>query len=153
MIIPKLIQRLLHFYWRFSRPMTLGVRGLVVDEEQRILLVRHTYVAGWFLPGGGVETGETMEQALAKELREEANLFLENTPVLIGVYRNAKASMRDHVMLYHVKDWRQPAMPEPNSEIAECRWFALDELPEDTTSGTLRRIDEVLNGKLQDAYW
>ena len=84
MIIPKLIQRLLHFYWRFSRPMTLGVRGLVVDEEQRILLVRHTYVAGWFLPGGGVETGETMEQALAKELREEANLFLENTPVLIG---------------------------------------------------------------------
>lgn len=153
MMAPKLIQRLLHFYWRFSRPMTLGVRALVEDGEKRIFLVRHTYVTGWYLPGGGVESGETIEQALAKELREEANLFLENKPVLIGVYRNANASRRDHVMLYHAKDWRQPEMPKPNSEIAECGWFALDELPEGTTAGTLRRIDEVLSGKLPDAYW
>lgn len=153
MVIPKVIQRLLHFYWRFSRPMTLGVRALVVDGDKRVLLVRHTYVAGWYLPGGGVETGETMEQALAKELREEANLFIEKTPVLIGVYRNAKASLRDHVMLYHVKEWRQPEMPQPNSEIAECAWFALDDLPEGITAGTLRRIDEVLNGTALDAYW
>ncbi|PCI05777.1 MAG: NUDIX hydrolase [Hyphomicrobiales bacterium] len=153
MVASKLIQRLMHFYWRFSRPMTLGVRALVVDGEQRILLVRHTYVAGWYLPGGGVETGETLEQALAKELREEANLFFEKTPALIGIYRNIKASRRDHVVLYHVKEWRQPEMPKPNSEIAECAWFALDDLPEGITAGTLRRIGEVLNGKLLDAYW
>jgi len=149
----KLIQRALHIYWRFSRPMTLGVRALVQDEEGRILLVRHTYVSGWHLPGGGVDAGETLEQALAKELREEANVFFETTPKLIGIYMNRQVSRRDHVMLYHVREWNQPSIPKPNREIAECRWFSLADLPEDITAGTLRRIEEFLNDKPPDAYW
>ena len=59
-ILEPAIRRVLHLYWRFARPMTLGVRAVVVDSEARVFLVKHSYVAGWHLPGGGVEPGETV---------------------------------------------------------------------------------------------
>ncbi|HYV61483.1 MAG TPA: NUDIX domain-containing protein, partial [Bryobacteraceae bacterium] len=58
--LERVLQRVMHAYWRFSRPMTLGVRALVVDGSGCILLVKHSYVSGWHLPGGGVEAGETL---------------------------------------------------------------------------------------------
>src|SRR5208337_3494971 len=69
-----------------SRPLTLGVRGVVIDEEERILLVRHTYVSGWHFPGGGVEVGETLLEALARELEEEVGVRLEKRPALHGLF-------------------------------------------------------------------
>src|SRR4051794_1810689 len=80
----------LHFYWRFARGMTLGVRGVVIDGARRILLVQHSYVRGWHLPGGGVEPGETMREALARELTEEANIHLTGTPSLHGIFFNRR---------------------------------------------------------------
>ena len=78
--IEPLIRPLMHFYWRFSRPATLGARGMVIDGKGCIFLIKHSYVDGWHLPGGGVETGETIQEALARELAEEGNIRMTGPP-------------------------------------------------------------------------
>src|SRR4051812_28228293 len=82
------IRRVLHLYWWFARGMTLGVRGIVLDPESRVFLVQHSYVSGWHLPGGGVETGETFAEALRRELMEEGRIELLSEPGLHGVFFN-----------------------------------------------------------------
>src|SRR3981189_3663260 len=79
------LRRVLHLYWRFARGMTLGVRGVVLDRETRVFLVKHSYVSGWHLPGGGVEVGETFRDALQRELAEEAGIELSGEPALHGL--------------------------------------------------------------------
>src|SRR3954463_5459736 len=54
-----LITRLNAIYRGLFHALTVGVRGAVIDEHTRVFLVRHTYVRGWHLPGGGVEVGES----------------------------------------------------------------------------------------------
>jgi len=147
------LRRLMHIYWRFARGLTIGVRGLVIDADGRVFLVKHSYVAGWHLPGGGVEAGETLTAALVRELHEEGNIELTGAPLLHGVYFNRQASRRDHVALYVVRSFRQIAPPQPNGEIVAHGFFALDALPEDTTRGTRQRIAEVLSGRPVAEFW
>lgn len=146
--------RLLHLFALVSRPMTLGVRGLVFDADKRqILLIRHTYVAGWHLPGGGVESGETMETALARELEEEGNIALLGKPELKSIHFNRRASRRDHVAFYLITQFRQTGSHVPDLEIAEARFFPLDALPETTTEPTLHRLAEVFDGAPVSPEW
>src|SRR5215469_4430702 len=107
-----LLRRLFHVFWRFSRPLTVGVRALVLDGDGRVFLVKHSYVGGWHLPGGGVEQGETLASALARELHEEGNIELNEPPVLHGIYFNPHTSPRDHVVLYVVRSFRQAGPPQ-----------------------------------------
>jgi ADP-ribose pyrophosphatase YjhB (NUDIX family) len=148
-----IIRRFLHAYWRFSRGLTLGVRAVIFDGEGRVFLVKHSYIAGWHLPGGGVETGETLLAALERELREECNIELAAAPVLHAVHFNRRASRRDHVALYIVRSFRQIAPPQPNSEIVAHGFFATGELPDDTSRATRERIAEVLTGRAVSELW
>jgi 8-oxo-dGTP pyrophosphatase MutT (NUDIX family) len=148
-----LIRRLLHAYWRVSRGLTLGVRGLVLDGEGRVFLVKHSYLAGWHLPGGGVETGETLLAALKRELREEGNIAVLDPPALHAVYFNRRVSRRDHVAVYIVKSFRQIGPPQPNREIVEHGFFAANALPADTSRATRERIAEFLTGRLPAEIW
>ena len=133
-----------HFYWRFARGMTLGVRAVVLDGDNRVFLVKHSYVAGWHLPGGGVEVGETLRDALRRELIEEGRIEVLDEPALHGLFFNSHASCRDHVAVYLVRRFRQDRLPEANREIVACGFFEIGALPEDTTEGTRLRIAEVL---------
>lgn len=147
------IRKVLHVYWRFRRGMTLGVRALVIDGQDRVFLVKHSYVEGWQLPGGGVEVGETMPHALTRELMEEGNIEVTDPPALFGLYFNARASRRDHVALYIVRDFHQAAPHTPNHEIIASGFFPRDALPPDTTVATHARLDEYFNRKPASERW
>ena len=149
----RVAQRLFLFSARVTRGMTLGVRGMVLDGEGRIFLVRHSYVRGWHLPGGGVDPGETLLDALAKELREEGNIELTGEPELLGMHLNRAASARDHVAVYRVSHFRQTAPRAPDREIVEAAFVPLAALPEGATAGTRRRIAEALEGMPRSAEW
>jgi len=146
--------RLFHTWFLMQRPMTLGVRGIVHDEAAgTVLLVRHTYVPGWQFPGGGVEKGETAEQALAREIEEEGNVTLEGSATLLSLHHNRQASARDHVAVYLLRSFRVLGPKRPDREIAEAGFFPLDALPEETTPATRRRLAELFDEQPPAAEW
>jgi 8-oxo-dGTP pyrophosphatase MutT (NUDIX family) len=133
--------------------MTLGVRAVVLDEENRVFLVKHSYVSGWHLPGGGVEVGETFPDALRRELAEEGGIELLGEPALHGLFFNSHVSRRDHVAVYLVRNFTQDRLPHPNHEIVACGFFKTAALPAETTEGTRLRISEVIEGREPIATW
>jgi len=147
------IRRIMHFYWRFSRAATLGARAMVIDGNGRIFLVKHSYVDGWHLPGGGVETGESLLEALTRELAEEGNIQLGASPQLYGIYFNKRASRRDHVALFVVREFRQDGNPKPNHEIIAHGFFPHDALPHDATRATRARVAEVFGEAAISELW
>jgi ADP-ribose pyrophosphatase YjhB (NUDIX family) len=147
-----MIRRFLHLYWRMKRGMTLGVRGVVLRSDE-VMLVRHGYTPGWHLPGGGVEPGETFEEALAKELLEEGNVRIKGKPRLHALFQNRHASSRDHVAVYVVREFDYDGPLAPSWEIQEARFFPLNALPEATTQGARNRIAEIIEGKQPPAQW
>ncbi len=145
--IARLASRLHHRAW-LTRAVTLGVRAIVLDARG-IFLVRHTYVPGWYLPGGGVDRGESAEAAVVRELQEEGGIHCLGRPVLHGFYRNGR---RDHVACYVVRAF-EAAPPKVDWEIAETGWFAPDALPEGATPATRARIVEVLEDRKPAQDW
>ncbi len=141
-------------YFRLTRCLTLGVRVLVRNEAGEVLLVRHTYMPGWALPGGGVEKRETAEETVRHELMDEAAIRLLKRPRLFGIYANHAWFPNDHVLLYVVEPGTYERLPwTPSREIAEIGFFAPDTLPEEATAGTRRRIREVLEGRPPAECW
>ncbi|WP_417435852.1 NUDIX domain-containing protein [Hoeflea sp.] len=148
----RLVTRVLHTWFALSRGMTLGVRAAAFDADGRVFLVRHSYVPGWHMPGGGVERGETFNQALTKELREEGNLEISGQAELFAVYFNSGTSRRDHVAFYRCTV-RQTAPKRADREIVESGFFALDALPEGVTAATRRRLEELAGHRAVSETW
>jgi ADP-ribose pyrophosphatase YjhB (NUDIX family) len=130
----------------------MGVRAIVLNEAGEVLLVEHTYMEGWYLPGGGVERGETVEAALARELEEEAGVRPVGRPSLLGVYANHRAFPGDHVALFRVDRW-EACQPTSVGEIRERAWFAPDRLPAGTTRATLHRLEEAFGQRSPSPHW
>src|SRR5258707_1520871 len=138
------LRRFFHFFWRFARGLTIGVRAVVLDGEGRVFLVRHSYVGGWHLPRGGVEGGETVATSIARELAEEGNITVTAPPALHGLFYNTTDSPRDHVAVFVVRAFRQDAPPQPNYEIVGHGFFSPAPLPPGPRPGTPRCPPENL---------
>jgi ADP-ribose pyrophosphatase YjhB (NUDIX family) len=148
---PRLSMRMFLLLSRFRRGMTLGVRALVVEGDG-VLLVRHSYAPGWLLPGGGVERGETIFDALKRELEEEAGVIVDGPPVLHGLFANEQNFRGDHVACFVVRQFERVERAG-SLEIAEARFFPIQSLPETTSGGTRRRIAEVFDAAPVSAHW
>ena len=136
--------RLRRAYWFVTRPVSVGVLGLVVDEDGSVLLVEQTYRSGWYLPGGGVRRKEPLDEALRRELREEVGVEPTAPPRLHGVYWNFAERKSDYVAVFVVEHWQR--RPADSIEIERDAFFAPGELPEETSPAARRRIAEFLEG-------
>ena len=132
--------------------MTLGARVVAIDAAGRVALVRHVYKRGWYLPGGGVESGERAEDAARRELEEEANAVPEDPLALVGVYANFAQFRGDHVLLYRAAARSLGARPADH-EIAEVAWVSPHDPPTDATPATRRRLDELFGGAPVSPEW
>jgi ADP-ribose pyrophosphatase YjhB (NUDIX family) len=152
----RLLHRAAHLYWRVWKPRTLGVRAVVLDEKDRVALVRHTYTDQWYLPGGGVKKGESFETALHRELKEEVALFNARIERVLGVYHSRRDSKDDHIVIFAVRvDDRaaQDLRPADPMEIEDVRWFAMDGMPAEASPATRRRVAEYQAGIVGLGAW
>lgn len=130
---------------------TIGVRAVVVDDKNRVLLVRHTYSPGWYLPGGGVKKAETTQAAIIRELQEETGIVVRVEPELLGVYYHKLMNVDDYPVLYVVRSY--DFSPVKCSEIAEIGWFNYLDLPLEVTEATKRRLLEFFMDVKQSHIW
>jgi len=139
--------KLSKLYWKIKKPTTLGVRAMIFDEDkEKVLLLKHTYIDGWFFPGGGVKKFEKPLDALTRELREELGFSFEGGE-LFGVYSNFSESKSDTVIVMTCCG----TIPDKavSKEITDFRFFDLSCLPSDVSPGTKRRINEYISGEKQ----
>ncbi len=145
--------RVLHVVNRLTRPLTMGVRAIVLDGDNKTLLVRHSYLPGWHFPGGGIEPGEAAREALDRELAEEANIVLDGEPALHGIFFNDYATDRDHVAIYVARAFHQTAPTRANLEIRETGFFPWNALPEGASRACRDRLAEIFNGAPVSPKW
>lgn len=131
---------------------TLGARAIVLNSEDQVLLVKHTYQPHWYLPGGGVNKGESTKAAVIRELKEETGLIIPpEEPQLFGVYFSTYLGVNDYPVIYIVKNYTSVAAH--SGEIEKMDWFHYDALPEMISPGTQRRLTEYFTGSLQADRW
>ena len=132
---------------------TLAARAILV-KNNKILLIKHSYIPEWHMVGGSIDKGETPVQALKRELLEELNIECLQEPKIFGVYYNNNKNGNDYKMIYVVEKWRQSKqIASHSSEILESRMFDPKKLPEDISPPTLRRMQEYIGVRKQDGRW
>lgn len=128
--------------WFFTRPRTFGVRVLPFTPQGGIVLVRHTYLPGWHLPGGGRKRGEDAFHAALRELREEIGMTSHGRVRLLATFARRLDFKWDTVSMFVAQD--VTFRPRRSIEIEAIEAFDPAALPEDTNPGTRRAIVEWL---------
>lgn len=146
----KLANALRRLYWWIRRPITIGARAIVTDG-QSVLLVKHSYLRDWYLPGGGVGRGETFQDVVRRELKEEVGFVFDGSFSLLATHSNFGEYKNDHIVLFEAKT--ATFEPKGRGEVKEAKFFAFDQLPTDISPGTRRRIEEYLKKKPREESW
>lgn len=132
------------------RKRTIGARILLI-QDNKILLVKHTYYPGWFSIGGAVDPGESPLKAVHRELKEEVGVSLKSPPRLFSVYYSNFEKHDDYIVLYVGDHFEQEEVH--CDEIQEKKWFDLNALPAEISAGTQRRVDEYLGKTAISDLW
>jgi ADP-ribose pyrophosphatase YjhB (NUDIX family) len=138
--------KLLKVWWFITRPNVLGVKALLINNEE-VVLVRHNYGHGiWTLPGGGCKRGEDRLHAVLREVREELSVQLKEA-TWCGAYDSNFEYKNAHVDCFfaHVTD-RTVAIDD--FEIAEAKWWPINALPEDRVPSVSKIISFYESHKL-----
>ncbi len=98
-------------------------------QDNEVCLIRHTYLPGWFLPGGGLKKNETIEQGARREAREETGAEL-NEIRLLGIFSSFIQWKTDHTAVFLCKDFKITGVSD--GEIAEVCLFPLNSIPDNT---------------------
>ena len=152
-IFYKILSRFgLRTFLRLMRGKTLGARVAIFNDLGAVMLVKQSYSPGWIFPGGGVEKGEMLEYSAPREIYEEAGIVPEGPFTFHGIFSNEKKFPGDFICLYVLRKFRREVW-QPNYEILEAKFFAVDQLPPDITDATRRRLDEILNGLPISEHW
>lgn len=151
----RLAARLARLFWKIRRPRTLGVRVLLLAPDGRVALVRHSYTDYWYLPGGGVERGEGLDDAARREVREEIGVGAIRLERVIGTYHSRLEGKDDTILLFlaHTGGEAAPPLRIDGREIEAAAWFAPDALPEDLSPATARRLADYRSGMLCGGRW
>ena len=147
-LVLRILYWLRKIYQFIVRPINVGVRTMLIRDE-KVLLVRHVYQDGWFMPGGGMKRNETLEEAARRECREEVGVEMQKLE-LFGIFFNYAEWKSDHIVLFLSEEFTM--IDKKDSEIAEKRFFALDHLPESLGQGHRRRLKEYRAGIRQPQY-
>lgn len=134
-----------------AAPVAFGAHAMIEDDKGRVLLVRHTYMPGWFFPGGGVQRGETAADAVHRELFEEVGLQRCDSCELFGLYTRRHVWVTNVIALFRIRGAEFAF--SPNAEIAEVRFFPTDFPPTSIGAGALRRFAELRGEAPKSGYW
>lgn len=129
--------------WLLLKPLSIGVRILLVRDD-KILLVKHVYQSEWYLPGGLVDHGETLEEAIRREAAEEVGADIRDLS-LFGAYTNFLAGNTDHIVVFFADDFSVNG--KMDAEIERWGFFDLQSLPKKISSGSKNRIQEYLRNE------
>lgn len=144
-IFMKIIFFFARIYWKIFHPLTWGVRLMLVKNDE-IVLVRHTYRDGWYLPGGGLKRRESFQEAARREAHEEAGANLGNLEFW-GVYSNLIGDTSDHEIVMLCEEFELNG--KSDHEIAECRAFPLNDLPPESVHGVRKCVQQYIDGNHQ----
>lgn len=131
-------------------PVAFAACALVV-RDNKVLLVRHSYVRGWLLPGGGVGRAEPPAEAILRELKEEIGLVRSSPPQFVGLYSRRTGWVTNVIALYRVDDAEFNF--RPNLEIREVQFADPVAPPEGTPPSVRRRLLEFARLQPQSAHW
>jgi 8-oxo-dGTP pyrophosphatase MutT (NUDIX family) len=131
----RLAYRLAHFlrlrWWRLRKPLLTGCRVLAFDPQGRVLLVRHSYGSGkWMPPGGGISRGEEPLSAGIRELQEETGCLLVD-PSEFGLLEEPLHGTINRV---HLITGSTSGEPKPDGrEVIAAAFFSSHALPNEMT--------------------
>ena len=144
--------KILYFFYKvfcfIFRPVRMGVR-VVMLQDDKVWLIRHTYLSGWFMPGGGLKRNETLDEAARREAWEETGAELGEIS-LLGTFTSFIQWKTDHAVIFLCRDFKITGRSD--GEIAEMRAFPLNKLPENTFSSHRKLLEALQHGEIKPNF-